>query len=177
MKKVIAGALAAVMALSLFTADVPAVNAAAIDGAKAAAGTEITLPKSKGNPISGFDENGNTIYAGDPGVLVDGDTVYLYLGHDNTTNGGGYSMPDWFCYSSKDLETWNYHGVVASADKSYIPWAGGNEAWAGQVMKHRDPEMNKDYYYFYYCSNGIKHIGVGVADTPTGWSSAEAKAA
>lgn len=178
MKKVIAGALSAVMALSLFTADIPAVNAAAAtDGAKAAAGSEITLPKSKGNPISGFDENGNTIYAGDPGVLVDGDTVYLYLGHDNTSNGGGYSMPDWFCYSSKDLETWNYHGVVASADKSYIPWAGGNEAWAGQVMKHRDPEMNKDYYYFYYCSNGVKHIGVGVADTATGWSSTEAKAA
>ncbi len=177
MKKVIAGALSAVMALSIFTADIPAVNAAAIDGAKAAAGAEITLPKSKGNPISGFDENGNTIYAGDPGVLVDGDTVYLYLGHDNTTNGGGYSMPDWYCYSSKDLETWSYHGVVASADKSYIPWAGGNEAWAGQVMKHRDPELNKDYYYFYYCSNGVKHIGVGVADTPTGWSSTEAKAA
>lgn len=178
MKKVIAGALSAVMALSLFTADIPAVNAAAAtDGTKAAAGSEITLPKSKGNPISGFDENGNTIYAGDPGVLVDGDTVYLYLGHDNTTNGGGYSMPDWFCYSSKDLETWNYHGVVASADKSYIPWAGGNEAWAGQVMKHRDPAMDKEFYYFYYCSAGPKKIGVGVADTPTGWSSTEAKAA
>ncbi len=174
MKKMIAGALAAVMALSLFTAEAPAVDAAAIDGAKA--GAEITLPKSKGNPVSGFDENGNTIYAGDPGVLVDGDTVYLYLGHDNTTNGGGYSMPDWFCYSSKDLENWTYHGVVASAAKSYIPWAGGNEAWAGQVMKHRDPDMDKDFYYFYYCSNGIKHIGVGVADTPTGWSSTEAKA-
>ena len=177
MKKVIAGALAAVMTLSLFTADIPAVNAAAIDSAKAEAGVEITLPKSKGNPVSGFDENGNTIYAGDPGVLVDGDTVYLYLGHDNTTNGGGYNMPDWFCYSSSDLENWTYHGVVASAAKSYIPWAGGNEAWAGQVMKHRDPAMDKDYYYFYYCSNGIKHIGVGVADTPTGWSSTEAKAA
>ena len=86
-------------------------------------------------------------------------------------------MPDWFCYSTTDMENWEYHGVVASADRSYIPWAGGNEAWAGQVMKHRDPEMDKDYYYFYYCSNGVKHIGVAVADTPLGWSDTDAKAA
>lgn len=175
MRKLIAGALAAVMTMSLFAAPAPVANAAGTDNTKAAAGTEITLPKSNGNPITGFDENGNIIYAGDPGVLVDGDTVYLYVGHDNTSGDGGYSMPDWLCYSTKDLETWNYHGVIASADKSYIPWAGGNEAWAGQVMKHRDPDMNKDYYYFYYCSNGVKHIGVAVADTPLGWSSTDAK--
>ncbi len=177
MRKAITGALAAVLSLSLLATSVPVANATGTDSAKAAAGEEITLPKSNGNPISGFDENGNIVYAGDPGVLVDGDTVYLYLGHDATANGGGYSMPDWFCYSTTDMENWEYHGVVASADRSYIPWAGGNEAWAGQVMKHRDPEMDKDYYYFYYCSNGVKHIGVAVADTPLGWSDTDAKAA
>lgn len=183
MKKAITGALAAVLSLSLVTTSVPVANAAATDGAKAAAGEEITLPKSKGNPISGFDENGNIIYAGDPGVLVDGDTVYLYLGHDNTKGGGTYSMPDWLCYSTTDMENWEYHGVVASADNKdtpadnrYIPWAGGDEAWAGQVMKHRDPELDQDFYYFYYCSNGVKHIGVAVADTPLGWSDTDAKA-
>lgn len=175
MRKAITGALAAVLSLSLLATSVPVANAAGTDSVKAA-GEEITLPKSKGNPITGFDENGNIIYAGDPGVLVDGDTVYLYVGHDNTANDGGYSMPDWLCYSTKDLENWECHGVIASADKSFIPWAGGNEAWAGQVMKHRDPEMNEDYYYFYYCSNGVKHIGVAVADTPLGWSDADAKA-
>lgn len=175
MRKLIAGALAAVMTVSLFAAEAPVANAAVIDNTKAAAGTEITLPKSNGNPITGFDENGNIIYAGDPGVLVDGDTVYLYVGHDNTKDGGGYSMPDWLCYSTKDLETWEYHGVVASADKSYIPWSKGNEAWAGQVMKHRDPDMGQEYYYFYYCSADPKCIGVGIADTPLGWSSPEAK--
>lgn len=177
MRKLIAGALAAVMTVSLFAAEAPVANAAVIDNTKAAAGTEITLPKSNGNPITGFDENGNIIYAGDPGVLVDGDTVYLYMGHDATTNGGGYSMPDWFCYSTTDMETWEYRGVVASAATSYIPWASGNEAWAGQVMKHRDPDMGQEYYYFYYCSNGTKHIGVAVADTPLGWSDTDAKAA
>ncbi len=177
MRKAITGTLAAVLSLSLLATSVPVANATGTDSAKAAAGEEITLPKSNGNPISGFDENGNIVYAGDPGVLVDGDTVYLYLGHDATANGGGYSMPDWFCYSTTDMENWEYHGVVASADRSYIPWAGGNEAWAGQVMKHRDPEMDKDYYYFYYCSNGVKHIGVAVADTPLGWSDTDAKAA
>lgn len=177
MRKAITGALAAVLSLSLLATSVPIANATGTDSAKAAAGEEITLPKSNGNPISGFDEEGNIIYAGDPGVLVDGDTVYLYLGHDATTGGGTYSMPDWLCYSTQDMENWEYHGVVASADRSYIPWAGGNEAWAGQVMKHRDPEMDKDYYYFYYCSNGVKHIGVAVADTPLGWSDTDAKAA
>lgn len=177
MRKAITGALAAVLSFSLLATSVPVADAAGTDNAKAAAGEEITLPKSKGNPISGFDENGEIVYAGDPGVLVDGNTVYLYLGHDATTGGGTYSMPDWFCYSTKDMENWTYHGVVASADRSYIPWAGGNEAWAGQVMKHRDPKMDKDYYYFYYCSNGVKHIGVAVADTPLGWSDTTAKAA
>lgn len=177
MKKLITGALVAIMTASLFTAEVPAANAAVTDNTKAAAGEEITLPKSKGNPINGFDENGNILYAGDPGVFVDGDTVYLYLGHDNTANDGGYSMPDWLCYSTTDLETWKYHGVVASADKSYLTWTSGNEAWAGQVMKHRDPELDKDFYYFYYCSAGPKKIGVGIADTPLGWSDTGAKAA
>ena len=36
---------------------------------------EITIEKSKsGNPMLGFDQNGNILYGGDPSILVDGDT-------------------------------------------------------------------------------------------------------
>ena len=48
----------------------------------------------------GFDADGNILYGGDPSILVDGDTVYCYVGHD-TASGEGYWMPDWRCYSSK----------------------------------------------------------------------------
>ena len=44
---------------------------------------EITIEKSKsGNPFLGFDKNGDLMYGGDPSILVDGDTVYAYVGHD-----------------------------------------------------------------------------------------------
>lgn len=44
---------------------------------------ETTLEKSTlGNPFLGFDAQGNRAYGGDPSILVDGDTVYAYVGHD-----------------------------------------------------------------------------------------------
>ena len=47
---------------------------------------EITLEKSKsGNPMLGFDKDGKILYVGDPSILVDGDTVYAYVGHDTST--------------------------------------------------------------------------------------------
>ena len=180
MKRIIASVLAATLVLSISAVAPPTANVTGLN--VLAEETELVLEKSKGNPITVFDSDGNQFYAGDPAILVDGDTVYLYVGHDNQSGGGSYSMPDWHCYSSTDLENWVHErgpgsdGAVMSADTSNLPWASGNEAWAGQVMKHFDSEMEQDYYYFYHCSGGPKKIGVGVADTPAGWSSVEAKA-
>lgn len=135
-----------------------------------AASKEITLEKSAGNPIAGFDARGSMMYGGDPSVLVDGDTVYLYVGHDVSTN-DAYNMPEWACYSTKDMQTWKYEGVIMKADNtSSITWAStSNSAWAGQVMKY------KNKYYFYYCTwaktavdNDKQCIGVAVSDSPTG---------
>lgn len=126
---------------------------------------ETVLPKSTlGNPILGFDEEGKTIYGGDPSVLVDGDTVYVYAGHDTST-GDGYVMPDYLCYSSKDMKEWKSEGTVMSMQD--VTWGDKNTAWASQVMKHGGK------YYLYYCStnnkdNNIQSIGVAVADHPTG---------
>lgn len=120
-----------------------------------------------GNPVLGFDENGDILYGGDPSALVVGDTVYIYVGHDTST-GSSYVMPDWRCYSSKNMKDWEYEGVIMSA--ADIPWASGStSAWAGQVEEHNGK------YYFYYCTwakkdvaNDYQCIGVAVSDSPTG---------
>lgn len=44
---------------------------------------EVALVKcDEGNPMAGKSDTGDYIYGGDPSVLVDGDTVYVYTGHD-----------------------------------------------------------------------------------------------
>ncbi|CUX27374.1 family 43 glycosylhydrolase [Clostridium sp. C105KSO13] len=129
-----------------------------------------TLNKSEsGNPFLGFDENGEILYGGDPSVLVDGDTVYCYVGHD-VSPGEWYSMPDWKCYSSKDMVNWEYESTILKADRSNITWANDDlSAWAGQVAKGSNGK-----YYFYYCTEtnrangGGKSIGVAVSESPTG---------
>lgn len=132
---------------------------------------DIVIEKSQyGNPISGFDEKGNMIYGGDPAALVVGDTVYLYTGHDTST-GDNYVIPEWQCYSTKDMKNWTYEGVILKC--SDIGWADNNSAWAAQMTVHYDKEAGKDMYYLYYCSwdntdNGKQSIGVAVSDSPTG---------
>lgn len=129
----------------------------------------ITIEKSSsGNPMLGFDENGNTIFGGDPSILVEGDTVYAYVGQDVST-GETYNMPDWKCYSSTDMKNWTYEGTILTCNKTNVTWAKDDiSAWAGQVVKYGDK------YYFYFCTEtnasygGGKSIGVAVSDTPTG---------
>ena len=128
---------------------------------------EITIEKSKsGNPFLGFDDKGNIFYGGDPSILVDGDTVYAYVGHDTSTT-ESYYMPDWHCYSSKNMIDWTYEGEILS--NSEIKWASDKySSWAGQVVKYHDK------YYFYYCTGanaengGDRSIGVAVSYSPTG---------
>lgn len=118
----------------------------------------ISIAAYANNPIIRTDGNGERIYAGDPAIYVEGDTVYLFVGHDTAT-GGGYSMPDWLCYSSRDLKEWKYEGVpLKSADFS---WGDRNQAWASQVVKY------KDKYYFYMCKSATG-MSVGVSDKVTG---------
>lgn len=125
----------------------------------------ITIEKSAySNPVTGFDNDGNIVYGGDPAALVDGDTVYLYTGHDTATN-EAYQIPEYQCYSSKDMLNWTYEGVVLKC--SDVTWADNNAAWASQAVKYDDK------YYLYFCSwdntsSGKQSIGVAVSDSPTG---------
>lgn len=168
-KKLLAAALAVTMVLTGLPGQT----------VKSRAATEITLAKSQyTNPIGCVDNNGNQIYGGDPSVLVDGDTVYLYVGHDNSTdsevNRAIYNMDSWICYSTKDMKNWKYEGPIMKADKGSVTWASTDtSAWAAQVAKHKNPNTGKDRYYLYYCtwdatSQGKQSIGVAVADKPTG---------
>ncbi len=171
--------------------------------ANAAEPVEVSVRRTEiSNPIlSEYPDNdkvpdanlrGTVLYGGDPSVMVEGDTVYLYTGRDvpidfTQVDGKGNKVPDgyymfeWQCYSTKDLKNWTYEGVIMRADKESMTWtSSGTDAWAGQITYHYDPDMDKKYYYFYNCtwdatSGGQQSIGAAVADTPTGWSSLEAK--
>lgn len=134
---------------------------------------EVAVDKEDGgNPLVA--DNQNITYGGDPSVLVDGDTVYLYTGHDASTDEevskAIYNIPEYLCYSSTDLVNWKEEGVVMSmADVSWD--SNDTSAWASQVIKHKDPADGKDKYYLYYCSwdkTGKQCIGVAVSESPTG---------
>ena len=125
---------------------------------------EVELTKS-----SFFNPLVENMYGGDPAVLVDGDTVYLYIGQDSPAIGyAGYLMPRYQCYSSKDLMTWNYEGVAMDVRAGAVSWAKNlNAAWASQVEKYNNQ------YYLYFCTwdntdGGRQSIGVAVSDSPTG---------
>ena len=173
-------------------------------------GDALNLNKSTGgNPIGGFGIGNDTFdsswttespawqegdadyadvitYGGDPAVMVveeNGvETAYLYVGHDITTAAvtSTYTMPEWICYSSKDLVNWTCEGIIMDIED--IPWARGQatgnvepSAWASQVIEYNG------YYWFLFCSwaenstgyvtageGGAMCIGVAVSDSPIG---------
>lgn len=138
----------------------------AVRGECTLADDEVAIERNiASNPIGGYDTDGNLIYGGDPAIMADGDTVYLYTGRD-VALGDAYSITGYICYSTKDLKEWKYEGPIMEATD--IPWRTANDqAWAAQTIKY------KDKYYFYYCtwdktSNGKQSIGVAVSDSPTG---------
>jgi hypothetical protein len=59
-----------------------------------------------GNPIL------RDVFTADPAPLVVGDTVYVYAGHDMARDGEMFTMPQWLCYSTKDMKKWTAHGPV-----------------------------------------------------------------
>ena len=134
---------------------------------------KILAKSSNGNPLFGFGpdeiaiegQNG-FIYGGDPSIMVDGDTVYAYVGQDVST-GEYYTMPRWLCYSTQDLENWEFESVIM--EMGDISWRNDDvSAWASQVVKVGD------LYYFFYCAEGNgsvgrgKCIGAAISDSPTG---------
>jgi len=112
-----------------------------------------------GNPL--FEH----VFTADPAALVDGDTVWLYTGHDEAPNNDVFfEMHDWLAFSSKDMKHWQEHGPIMKATD--FAWAKG-DAWASHMVK-------KDGRYWFYTT--VRHddtkpgfaVGVAVSDSPTG---------
>lgn len=105
-------------------------------------------------------------HTADPAPLVIGDTLYLYVGHDEARGDQMFNITEWLAYSTKDMRSWAYHGPIMRPTD--FAWAS-RDAWASQVHE-------KDGRYWFYTavehdeaqgSHG-KAIGVAVADNPLG---------
>lgn len=110
-----------------------------------------------------FESHGNPVirhkHTADPAVLVKGDTLWLFTGHDEPGNQSGYHMNDWLVFSTTDLKHWTeYPSPLKVTDFS---WAPAGNAFAGHVAE-------KDGKYYWYVSTNWKGIGVAVADNITG---------
>lgn len=113
---------------------------------------------SAGNPII------THTYTCDPTALVQGDTLYLYTGHDEAPPGiEEYVMHQWLCFSSTDLHTWKQYSSPLRAHD--FAWSSGG-AFATKVIAHN----NRFYWYV-----AVNHatipgtaIGVAVASHPAG---------
>ncbi len=109
-----------------------------------------------------------TNYTSDPAPFVDNGTMYLVTTHDENVAGqpcsavAGYTLCQWFTYSSSDMVNWTDHGVVAKW--STFSWAA-TAAWAPQAIPR-----NGKYYIYVPLNNksGSTVIGVGVATSPIG---------
>lgn len=104
-----------------------------------------------------------TVFTPDPAPFVHGDTVYLFVDHDED-DAQYFSMRDWMLFSTQDMVNWTYLGTPVSTET--FEWAKqGDRAWAAQAVE-RDGK-----WYWYLCCNtadGQDALCVAVADKPTG---------
>ena len=106
-------------------------------------GEAIITKSTNNNPIFGNDNTGNYTYGGDPSVLTDGDTIYLYTGHDMSSDSevsrAVYNIPEYLCYSTTNLSDWKEEGTVFTLNTDNVKWAkDSSTAWASQVIKYKD---------------------------------------
>ncbi len=138
---------------------IPFTQAASCLGLLLAAGPALAqAPATAGNPVI------KTKYTADPAALVQGNTVYLYTGHDEApAPQERYVMHEWLCFSSTDMVNWTEHPVPLKV--SDFAWAK-DDAWASQVIAR-----NGKFYWYAAVEHGSipgKAIGVAVADNPAG---------
>ena len=95
----------------------------------------------------------------DPEIICDGNKYYIYSTTDGVPGWGGYYFT---CYSSEDLKSWKYEGIILDLIKD-TKWAKGN-AWAPAIEK-----KNGKFYFYYSGDDGNqKSIGVAISESPTG---------
>ena len=106
-------------------------------------------------------------YTPDPAPYVHGDTLYLFVDHDeDETQNGYFTMKDWLLYSTVDMVNWTYRGTPLTS-ATFSSWAKqDNDCWASQCIERN----GKWYWYVTATIKGEAYpgIGVAVADSPAG---------
>ncbi len=108
-----------------------------------------------------------TIYTADPAPIVFGDTLFLYVGHDeddaHKDPHGGYLMREYRLFTTTDMVNWTDHGAPLKIGQ--ISWST-NDASAAQLI-----ERNGKYYWYFSTGNkndqGVA-VGVAVSDSHYG---------
>jgi len=105
------------------------------------------------------------LYTADPAPLVVGDTLYLYVGHDEAHGDQLFNLTEWLAFSTKDMQHWTAHGPIMKPTD--FAWAQ-KDAWASQVH-----EKNGKFWFYTAVEHDPansqgKAIGVAVADNPLG---------
>ncbi len=109
--------------------------------------------QSKGNPIITHH------YTADPAAMVEGDTLWLFAGHDFAGGQRGYKMKDWLLFSTTDMKNWTEYPVPMKITD--FSWARSGDAFAAHPVKRNGK-------YYWYISTNWSGIGVAVADCPEG---------
>ncbi len=112
-----------------------------------------------------------TRFSPDPAGFVDGETFYLFTGHDEPT-ARSYKMHNWQVHATKDMKNWEDLGCVLDCGKVF-PWAREDMAWASQAIK----KSGKWYWYVaIFRKGGESCVGVATADDVRGpWKDALGK--
>ena len=62
-------------------------------------------------------------YTPDPAPYVHGDTLYLFVDHDeDVTQNNYFTMKDWLLYSTVDMVNWTYRGTPLTS-ATFSAWA------------------------------------------------------
>lgn len=103
-------------------------------------------------------------FLADPAPLVVGDTLYLYVDHDEAKDGEMFNMREWLVYSTTDMKTWKAYPPILNI--ANLKWAK-KDAWAPQAIR-----KNGRFYLYVPAEHDDTHpgkaIGVAVSDSPTG---------
>lgn len=139
-----------------------------VAGRIALAGMLLTGALAPGGATGGARPGSNPIirdkFTADPAPLVVGDTLYLYVGHDQAQRDEMFNMREWLVYSTRDMKRWTDHGAIMKV--ADFKWAQ-KDAWASQVVARHGR------YWLYAAvehdpTHPGKAIAVAVADSPTG---------
>jgi hypothetical protein len=97
--------------------------------------------------------------ANDPHIRIFNGKAYLSASHDKSIDSKGFSMDNWWMWSSENLVDWKLESILKPED-TYIgkPFSS---CWATDIA-------TRNGKYYWYFSEGNQQTGVVVGDSPAG---------